>query len=177
MIPDGYDVSELRLGDAPALADAYCRNRAHLAPWEPLRDDEFFTVAGQEAVVAAQLAAVDRGGSVMWLLRHGDEVVGRVNLNNVVHGALHSAAAGYWVDAGHQGRGLATAMVDFACDEALARGLHRVEAGTLVHNTASQRVLERCGFQRYGLAPSYLCIAGRWQDHVMFQRILHDRPL
>jgi ribosomal-protein-alanine N-acetyltransferase len=47
--------------------------------------------------------------------------------------------------------------------------LHRVEAGTLVHDTASQRVLGRNGFVRYGLAPQYLHIAGRWQDHVLFQ--------
>jgi ribosomal-protein-alanine N-acetyltransferase len=50
-------------------------------------------------------------------------------------------------------------------------GLHRLEAGTLLHNTASQRVLERNGFTRFGLAPKYLSIAGRWQDHVLFQRI------
>jgi ribosomal-protein-alanine N-acetyltransferase len=49
--------------------------------------------------------------------------------------------------------------------------LHRAEAGTLVHNIGSQRVLERNGFARYGLAPKYLRIAGRWQDHVLFQRI------
>ena len=48
-------------------------------------------------------------------------------------------------------------------------GLHRVEAGTLVHNVGSQRVLERNGFVRFGLAPQYLRIAGRWQDHVLFQ--------
>ena len=53
-------------------------------------------------------------------------------------------------------------------------GLHRVEAGTLVHNRASQRVLERNGFVRYGLAPQYLRIAGRWQDHVLFQVLNPD---
>jgi ribosomal-protein-alanine N-acetyltransferase len=36
-------------------------------------------------------------------------------------------------------------------------------------------VLTRAGFERIGVAPSYLHIAGRWQDHVLFQRILHDR--
>jgi ribosomal-protein-alanine N-acetyltransferase len=36
-------------------------------------------------------------------------------------------------------------------------------------------VLRRCGFTEYGRAPQYLFIAGAWQDHVMFQRILHDR--
>ena len=47
--------------------------------------------------------------------------------------------------------------------------LHRIEAGTLPHNTASQVVLGRNGFVRYGLAPQYMSIAGRWQDHVLFQ--------
>lgn len=28
------------------------------------------------------------------------------------------------------------------------------------------------GLVRYGLAPNYLKIAGRWQDHIMFQRLV-----
>jgi ribosomal-protein-alanine N-acetyltransferase len=48
-------------------------------------------------------------------------------------------------------------------------GLHRVEAATLVHDAASQRVLGHTGSTRYGLAPGYLRIAGRWQDHVPFR--------
>jgi ribosomal-protein-alanine N-acetyltransferase len=177
VIPDGYRIEQLRLEHAPALAEAYARNRDHLAPWEPVRAESFFTEPGQEAAVAGVLAGVARGTGLAWLLWHGDEVVGRVNLNNIVRGVFRSASAGYWVAAAHQGRGLATAAVRFACEQALADGLHRVEAGTLVHNTGSQRVLERSGFSRFGLAPSYLCIAGGWQDHVLFQRILHDEPV
>jgi ribosomal-protein-alanine N-acetyltransferase len=100
-----------------------------------------------------------------------------MNLNNVVRGVLQSASLGYWVDARHQGRGLATGAVEQACTEAHRLGLHRVEAGTLLHNRASQRVLERCGFEIYGTSASYLFIAGAWQDHRLYQRILHDRPL
>ena len=55
-------------------------------------------------------------------------------------------------------------------------GLHRVEAGTLLHNVRSQRVLERNGFVRFGLAPRYLRIEGRWQDHVLFQVLNPDMP-
>ena len=54
--------------------------------------------------------------------------------------------------------------------------LHRVEAGTLVDNAASQVVLRRCGFEPYGTAAQYLFIAGAWQDHLLFQRVLHDHP-
>jgi ribosomal-protein-alanine N-acetyltransferase len=55
-------------------------------------------------------------------------------------------------------------------------GLHRLEAATLVRNSASQRVLEKNGFVSYGMAPAYLRIAGQWQDHRMFQRLLSWSP-
>ena len=48
-------------------------------------------------------------------------------------------------------------------------GLHRIQAETLLHNTASQRVLRRNGFVRIGTAAAYLKIAGRWQDHHLYQ--------
>jgi ribosomal-protein-alanine N-acetyltransferase len=48
-------------------------------------------------------------------------------------------------------------------------GLHRIQAGTLLYNVRSQRVLERTGFVRFGVAPAYLSIAGEWQDHALYQ--------
>jgi ribosomal-protein-alanine N-acetyltransferase len=175
--PAGYEIRELRRTDAGPLAEAYRRNFDHLAPWDPIRPERFYTEAGQADVVSGQLAAIANGTLVAWVISSGEQVVGRINLTNIVRGALWSGALGYWVDVGHQGRGLATAAVRLACGEARARGLHRVEASTLVHNTASQKVLLKSGFQQYGLAPEYLFIAGRWQDHLLFQQILHNDPI
>ncbi len=177
VFPQGYELRPLRAEDARALARAYRRNRDHLAAWDPRRPESFYSDEGQARAVDAQLLAVDGGQQVAWLLWHDEQVVGRMNLNNVVRGAFWSAALGYWVDGAHQGKGLATAAVEAACEEARMLGLHRVEAGTLVHNHASQRVLAKCGFERYGLAPEYLFIDGAWQDHVLHQRILHDDPV
>ncbi len=98
-------------------------------------------------------------------------------LQNIVHGPFRSASVGYWVDAAHTGRGVAARAVEHACAEALRVGLHRVEAGTMLHNAASQAVLRRCGFTHVGTAERYLFIAGAWQDHHLFQRVLHDGPL
>lgn len=53
-------------------------------------------------------------------------------------------------------------------------GLHRVEASTLTHNLASQSVLRKAGFEQIGMAPRYLEIEGRWQDHNLYQVILHE---
>jgi [ribosomal protein S5]-alanine N-acetyltransferase len=177
VLPEGYDMREIEAADAGPLAEAYRRNREHLEPWEPTREESFFTERGQQAAVGASLTAASQGLLVAWVLTQGADIVGRMNLNNVVRGVLQSGSLGYWVDAGHLGRGLASGAVELACTEAQRRGLHRVEAGTLLHNRASQRVLERCGFEHYGTAPSYLFIGGAWQDHRLYQRILHDRPL
>ncbi|MGX5695764.1 GNAT family N-acetyltransferase [Agromyces soli] len=176
----------LETGDGAALAAAYARNREHLAPWEPERTPEFFTAALQEREVAASLRRLAEGTSIPLVLvqrtRAGgpadaggaDRIVGRVNLSDIVRGVFLNANLGYWVDAGLQGRGLASAAVGAALHHARRAGLHRVQAGTLVHNAASQRVLERNGFERIGFAPRYLRIAGEWRDHVLFQRLLED---
>jgi ribosomal-protein-alanine N-acetyltransferase len=105
----------------------------------------------------------------------GGAIAGTIALSNIVRGPFDSANVGYWVASASQGRGLATRAVAeilrFAFDEL---GLHRVEAGTLVDNVASQRVLERNGFTRIGLARRYLRIAGEWRDHVLFERLADD---
>jgi ribosomal-protein-alanine N-acetyltransferase len=49
--------------------------------------------------------------------------------------------------------------------------LHRAEAATLVENVASQRVLEKAGFERIGLAPRYLRVNDVWRDFFLFQRL------
>ena len=176
-LPDGYAVRPLRSDDAPALAAAYTRNREHLEQWDPDRDPSFYTVAGQQDALDRQLSLVRGGLLGAWVLVHGDHIVGRVNLNNVIRGVLCSAAVGYWVDREHLRRGLARAAVEHACAGARELGLHRVEAGTMVHNVASQRVLLRAGFEQYGMAPRFLFVNGAWQDHNLYQRILHDDPL
>ncbi|QHC58445.1 GNAT family N-acetyltransferase [Rathayibacter sp. VKM Ac-2760] len=163
--------------DGPALAAAYRRNRRRLAPWEPLRSARFFEAGGQTDALADALHAHRSGALLPLVLECGDELVGRLTLSNVVRGAFDSADLGYWIDAELEGRGVMTravgATLGLARDELR---LHRVQAGTLLHNRGSQTVLERNGFERIGVARRYLRIAGEWQDHLLFQVLLEDVP-
>jgi ribosomal-protein-alanine N-acetyltransferase len=111
------------LDDAPVLAALVRVNRDFLAPWDPLRSEDY-----------------------------------------------QSCSMSYWVSAADNGRGLATAAVRDMIRVAFAElGLHRIQAETLLHNVRSQRVLERNGFVRFGMAPAYLKIAGNWRDHFLYQ--------
>ncbi|WP_117211429.1 GNAT family N-acetyltransferase [Allorhizocola rhizosphaerae] len=167
----------VRPEDAPALTELVRANREFLAPWEPLRDDEYFTVERQAALIEDSLERHQRGTNLPHVIVDaGGDIIGRITLNGIVYGPFQSCSMGYWVGEAHNGRGVATAAVRAIIRVAFEElGLHRVQAETLPHNTGSQRVLQRNGFVRYGYAPEYLHIAGRWQDHVMYQLINHLR--
>ncbi|MET9700083.1 GNAT family protein [Streptomyces sp. NPDC006529] len=180
MIAEGVELREMRLGDAGRLAEALGRNRAHMAPFEPPRPEDFYTEDGQRRRIEALLGDRDAGRAVPYVLlgtKGAAPLLGTITLNNVVRGPLCSASVGYWVDGAHTGRGLASAalaeVVRAARDEL---GLHRLAAGTLLDNLASQRVLAKAGFEAYGVAPRYLYIDGAWRDHRLFQLLLHDDP-
>ncbi|SEJ32043.1 ribosomal-protein-alanine N-acetyltransferase [Arthrobacter sp. yr096] len=163
----------LELSDATELAAAYLRNRDHLAPWEPVRDDAFFTTEGQADVIRGKLDLYAAGSEVPWVITGTSGIIGMITLTGIVRGPFLNANLGYWIDAECTGKGAASGAVSAVVMMAAETlGLHRIQAATLVHNAASQAVLKRCGFERIGMAPSYLQIAGEWQDHVLFQRIL-----
>ncbi len=164
---------QLQLSDAAALTELVRANRAFLDPWEPRREESYFTLAGQQLAVTDSLAQQTRGtGFCQVILDEAGAVVGRINLNNIVRGPLQSASVGYWLSEAAGGRGLATrAVVEMVALAFGPVGLHRVEAGTIPENRRSQAVLARAGFERFGYAVSYLQIAGRWRDHLLFQRI------
>lgn len=159
--------------DAPALAELVRANREFMAPYEPERTEEYYTVEGQRAVVEAALRQGEQGSLLPHVvLDEAGRVVGRITLNEIVRGPFQSCRLGYWVSEHANGRGLASAAVADMVRVAFEKlGLHRVEAGTLLDNVRSQRVLERNGFVRFGTAPAYLRIAGAWRDHVLFQRV------
>lgn len=159
------------LDDAEALARLVRANRDYLAPWSPLQDDAYFTAEGQREVLTRQLTAYDRGAMVPLAILDSDgAVAGSINLNSIIRGAFQSASVGYWVSESRAGRGLAAAAVADVTELAFGElGLHRLDAATLLHNTPSQRVLLRNGFRPFAVAESYIKIAGRWQDHILFQ--------
>lgn len=150
--------------DAEALLALRIENRTFMAPYEPDRDDDFFTLDRQRHI------ARNEPGSTFAILADG-ALAGTIGLSNLALGPFRSASVGYWVDQKRNGRGLASlalaAMVEHSFSQVR---LHRLEAATLPDNIASQRVLEKNRFEPIGLARSYLHISGAWRDHILFQR-------
>ena len=175
-------IRRITLGDVEALADYHRSNRDCLEPFDPVRPEAYFHADGlRERIERAHADEGDRLADFVVIRGGDDAIVGKIALSNINRGAFMSASVGYSIDQGCTGLGYGTVALKLAVDHAFRQlQLHRVEAGTLVDNLASQRVLEKVGFVPIGMAPSYLRINGAWRDHLLFQRIddagaQHDR--
>ena len=135
----------VQLSDAPTLTELLCHNRDFLAPSSPIRAEEFFTVDGQRAGIETVLDEHRQGSRLPHVILTEDgQVAGRITLNEIVRGPFQSCRMGYWVAAEHNGRGLATGAVRGIIRVAFEEvGLHRIEAGTLLHNVGSQPPQQR----------------------------------
>lgn len=105
------------------------------------------------------------------------ELVGAVNVSEIVRGDFQSAYLGYFAFARKAGRGLMTAGLNAVVRQALAPdglGLHRVEANIQPDNTASRALVQRCGFRAEGMSRHYLRIAGVWRDHERWALTVED---
>jgi ribosomal-protein-alanine N-acetyltransferase len=161
-------IRPVRPEDAAELAALYAANREFLAPYEPVRPEDFFTAEGQRERFERQVA----DGTHPFAILDDGAIAGTINVFHIIRESLQSCTIGYWIDRARNGRGLATGAVEDVVDYAFGElGLHRVEAATLVANVASQRVLEKAAFDRIGIARSFLRINGEWRDFVLFQRV------
>lgn len=168
----GVRLRVVQMADAEALAALCEANRDYLRPWEPERDDSYFTVDGQRDNLHDLVEAYATGEMWPGVILVDGEIAGRITLNNVLRGPLQSCFVGYWVARAHAGRGVATEAVRQVLDVAFdGLRLHRVEAFTRVDNHASQRVLDRNGFTVVGTVRRHIHVDGRWHDERLFERL------
>ncbi len=105
-------------------------------------------------------------------------IIGSINFNQIIRGALQSCFLGYSMDRDHQAHGFMTEALNELVDYIFTEWkLHRIQANYLVDNLASARVLEKLGFEKEGLAKNYLKINGSWQDHILTAKINSDYSL
>lgn len=170
---------------APALADhaewaaLRARSRDFLMPWEPIWPADDLERAAFRRRIKRYAGEVRDGIAYPFFVcaAGSGELLGGVTLAQVRRGVTQSGTIGYWMGLPHAGRGLMTEAVGllarWAFDELK---LHRIEAACLPDNVPSIRLLQKVGFALEGQARRYLCIAGRWRDHLLWG-LLADDPL
>ena len=103
------------------------------------------------------------------------QLVGVININEIVRGLFQSAYLGYYAFAPHQGRGYMSAGLAAVVRRAFREHrLHRLEVSIQPDNAASIALITRAGFRREGFSPRYLKIGGRWRDHERWAMTVED---
>ena len=155
---------------AALVAAYYTDNRAHLEPWEPKRDADFYAIKQIRARLDSAAANFYNGTSYSFAILDNRTglMIGICNFSNVVRGVFQACHLGYAIAAEYEGKGLMSealrAGITFMFDTV---GLHRIMANYMPNNERSARLLAKLGFEKEGYAKSYLMIEGRWQDHVL----------
>lgn len=165
------------IGDFQQWARLREESRSFLAPWEPIWPaDDLTKLAFRRRLRRYQREVRNGSGYPFFVFSaDGETLLGGLTMAQIQRGVTQSAVIGYWMGKPYAGKGLMTAavraVVTFAFDNL---HLNRVEAACLPHNAASIRLLEKVGFQREGYARKYLCIDGRWQDHLLYGLVRGD---
>jgi [ribosomal protein S5]-alanine N-acetyltransferase len=174
-------VGAVRARDVAPFRLAVERSRQRLSRWNPADPED----------LEKQLPVQSRDHR-MFLIHalepEGEhDLVGKVNVTDVVRGRFESAVIGYDAYDPYAGRGLFAEGLRlvlglvFAPEVSGGMGLHRVAVAVQPGNLTSAGLLRSLGFQREGFSPRMLWLPGAdgrlaWQDHVSYVVRREDWP-
>ena len=162
-------MDDLRLldeADADELYRLIDANRAYLARWMPWAPDQ--TPATTLAFIRLTRRQAASNDGFQAALIHEGAIIGIAGFH-AVNWAHRSTTIGYWLDDGHQGRGLMTGAVRTLVDHAFREwDLHRVEIRAATDNHRSRAIPERLGFREEGVQREAERIGERYNDLAVY---------
>lgn len=166
----------VRPRDAKTLERLVLSNREWLRPWEAT-NPHGPTSFDFKAQVRSLLRQLDNQDGIPFVILYQGELVGQLNVANILYGSVSSCVIGYWIIPQVAGKGITPTAVALAMDYMFeVIGLHRVEIDIRPENKASLRVVEKLGLRLEGLKRGYIHIANAWRDHYVFALTKEEVP-
>ena len=164
----------IRTKDAKTIERLVLGNREWLRPWEATNPHAplSFDFRSQIRSLLRQLETSD---ALPFVILYQGEIVGQLNVANILHGSVSSCVIGYWIVPEVAGLGITPTALALAMDYMFnAVGLHRVEIDIRPENGASIRVVQKLGLRYEGLKKNYIHINGDWRDHYIFALTIEE---
>jgi len=174
-------VATVREKDIAPYRHAVEQSRQRLSRWNPVDPDDLAR--------ALPLQSRTRRTFLIHALTSECEhdIVGKVNVSDVVRGRFESAAMGYDAYDPYAGRGLFADGLRlvlgllFTPEDAGGLGLHRVQASVQPGNVRSAGLLRSLGFRSEGFSPRMLWLPGAdgnnaWRDHDSYVLMRDEWP-
>ncbi|GAA0398298.1 GNAT family N-acetyltransferase [Paenibacillus motobuensis] len=145
-------------------------NRDFFEAFVPSRGDEYYQPAIFQEIINSLIEEQLQDLCYMYVIRNQEgEMVGRINIVDIVQEKCRRAELGYRIGQKHGGKGYATAAVKLAINEAFERHrIEQLEAGTSPSNRGSQIVLIKNGFEFVRREGQAVQVGDRLEDSIWF---------
>jgi ribosomal-protein-alanine N-acetyltransferase len=156
--------------EAAQLALYYSHNDKHFSPWEPQKEENYYSVESILARIPFFLDTYHDKRAVHFFIYNSDEseIVGHCHFTNIIMGSFQACHLGYAIAQVHEGKGLMHESLNAGISYMFEKfELHRIMANYMPSNKRSENLLSKLGFLKEGYAKSYLKIAGKWEDHIL----------
>ena len=169
------ELRPLRLGDARDLFALVEANRDRLRRWLPWVDGNQ-EPADSRAYLLRMREQARAGTGLAFGLRWKGRLVGVAGFV-WMDWSHRSAAIGYWLDGGAEGRGFMTAAVSALLQYGFGElGLNRIEIRAGVRNRRSRAIPRRLGFRHEGTLRQAEWVGGRFVDHAVYGLLASEWP-
>lgn len=163
-----FTIGLVETGDDTALREFSIRNYEYHRSWEPERASDYNEPEKWRDRVGIMVADQAKQTNLFFVLRTGNQVIGRCSLTQIIFEPICSCLMGYAIDKRYEGQGLMPELLSIAIDYGFSTlKLNRIMANYLVHNYRSAKLLKTMGFEIEGRARRHIRINGVWQDSVL----------
>jgi L-amino acid N-acyltransferase YncA len=104
--------------------------------------------------------------------RRNESLIGWAALSSVSRRACYAGVAevSIYVGAAHRGGGVGRTLLLALVEESDRHGFWTLQGATFAENTASLRLMARCGFRVVGKRERVAQLSGAWKDTVLMER-------
>lgn len=146
--------------------------RSVFEQYEAAKSPFFYTYQFQEHILNSEYDAAMKRQYLRYYIfekNNPDKIIGTVSFGNVLPDPYISCNIGYKISPGYTSRGYCTDAVNISLNAAYEYlNIHRINAFVQENNTASIKVLEKCGFSLEGKCIKNLRVNGKWTDHLLY---------
>ena len=161
-------IKKLQEEDLEKLYEFELENRAYFEEMVPSRGDDYYNFETFKQRNKALMDEQDQGLSYFYLIKNKEGLIlGRMNLVDIekLKGVGH---IGYRVGKAYTGKGFANRALNLLLETTTELGIRQISAKTTTNNIASQRILEKNGFQYIATADEEFKMNGQFLSFVYY---------
>lgn len=171
-------LKSLATEDARPVLEFYVNNKDIFEPWEPLHDNNFYSLDYQLNNLEAEMKLFLRQQSIRYYLfkkYNGNKVIGTISFTDIKNSPANCCKIGYRIDKDHQGQGYASEALLYIIPMIMNElHIYRIEADVMINNHPSIKLLRSLGFIYEGIARESYEINGIRTDHARYSLLYTD---